>query len=92
LYGYTPEEAIGRSSHELLRTRSPIPIQEIEAQIAWQGSWYGELTHTTRGGHAIVVESRHVRVSYNGEIYTLETNRDITARKQAEEALLKSSL
>jgi PAS domain S-box-containing protein len=90
LYGYTAEEIIGRSSHELLRTCSPVPIHEIEAQIANEGRWYGELAHTTRDGRTIVVESRHVRVNYDGESYALETNRDITARKQAEEALRKS--
>ncbi len=87
LYGYTAEEAIGQISHDLLRTRSSIPMQEVEAQIAREGSWYGELTHTTRDGRAIVVESRHIRLSYDGETYTLETNRDITARKQAEARL-----
>jgi PAS domain S-box-containing protein len=90
LYGYAQEEAIGRRSHDLLRTRAHIPMQDVEAQIAQQGSWYGELTHTTRDGREIVVESRHVRVSYDGEVYALETNRDITARKRAEEELRKS--
>jgi PAS domain S-box-containing protein len=85
LYGYTAEEAIGRSSHELLRTRSPVPMQEIEWQITREGSWYGELTHTTRDGRTVVVESRHVRVQYSGEAYALETNRDITERKAQEE-------
>jgi PAS domain S-box-containing protein len=85
LYGYTRDEAIGRVSHDLLRTRAQIPMQEVEAQIAREGSWYGELTHTTRDGHEIIVESRHVRVSYDGEPYAIETNRDITARKRAEE-------
>jgi PAS domain S-box-containing protein len=53
LYGYTSEEAIGRISHELLQTRETrahIAAQDVEAQIAQQGSWYGELTHTTRDG------------------------------------------
>jgi PAS domain S-box-containing protein len=85
LYGYKAEKAIGRSSHELLRTQHPVAVQEVEAQIAREGSWYGELIHTTREGRIVLVESRHVRVLYDGDIYTLETNRDITARKQAEE-------
>jgi PAS domain S-box-containing protein len=86
LYGYSREEAIGRVSHDLLQTRSPIPRGDIEVLLVRQGSWYGELIHTTREGREIVVESRHVCVSYDGELYTLETNRDITTRKQAEEA------
>jgi PAS domain S-box-containing protein len=87
LYGYTKEEAIGQISHELLRTRHPIPVQEVEAQVVREGAWYGELTHTTRDGRTVIVESRHVRVSYNGEPYTLETNRDITARERVTYAL-----
>jgi two-component system, chemotaxis family, CheB/CheR fusion protein len=70
-YGYTAEEAIGQSSHELLKTRHSLPIQEIEALIAGEGSWYGELIHTTRDGREIVVESKHVRVFQDGEILPL---------------------
>jgi PAS domain S-box-containing protein len=87
LYNYTAEEVIGQSSHELLRTRSPVPMQEIEWQIAREGSWYGELTHTTRDERTVVVESRLVRVKYSGEEYALETNRDITERKAHEECV-----
>jgi PAS domain S-box-containing protein len=90
LYGYTSEEAIGRVSHELLQTHAYIAMQDVEAQIVQRGSWYGELTHITRDGREIVVESRLVRVNYDGELYTLETNRDITERKRAEEELRKS--
>jgi PAS domain S-box-containing protein len=85
LYGFTAEDAMGRCSHELLQTRSSIPIYEIEALIASSGSWYGELTHIARDGSEIVVESRHVRVVHDGQAYALETNRDITARKHVEE-------
>jgi PAS domain S-box-containing protein len=87
LYGYTAQEAIGRISHEHLATRFTAPLQEIEAQIAGDGGWSGELTHTTRDGRTIVVESRYVRVCYDGETetYVLESNRDITERKAHEE-------
>jgi PAS domain S-box-containing protein len=90
LYGYTAAEAQGRKAHELLQTRSPIPIRDIDAQVVHRGSWCGELTHTTRDGRDIVVESRVANVSYDDDIYALETNRDITERKRAEEALHRS--
>jgi PAS domain S-box-containing protein len=85
LYGYTAKEAIGRISHDLLRTRAHIPMQDVEVQIAQRGSWYGELTHITRDGREIAVDARLVRVKYDSGLYTLETNRDITARRHAEE-------
>jgi PAS domain S-box-containing protein len=85
MYGYTRDEAIGRVSHDLLRTRADAPIEDVEGQIACHGFWYGELTHTTRDGHEIVVDSRHIRISYDGELYALETNRDVTERKRSEE-------
>ncbi len=87
LYGYTTAEATGRISHDFLQTRATIPMEEIEMQVIERGSWYGELTHTRRDGQEIVVESRMVRVSYNGDAFALETNRDITERKRAEEQL-----
>jgi PAS domain S-box-containing protein len=90
LYGYTAAEAAGRRTHELLQTRAPIPIGDIDAQVVHGGSWFGELTHTTRDGRDIIVESRIVPVSYDDDIYALETNRDISERKRAEEALRKS--
>ena len=48
----------------------------------------GELTQTTRDGRRILVESRHVLIREGDRRrLVLETNRDITERKQAEEAL-----
>jgi PAS domain S-box-containing protein len=87
LYGYTREEAIGRVSHELLRTRADVPVTEIEAQITTAGSWRGELKHTTRDGRTVIVESRHDRVIYDGEAYALETNRDMTEMKARQERI-----
>jgi PAS domain S-box-containing protein len=87
LYGWRPEEAIGRRSHDLLRTSAQLPMHEVEALIERNGQWLGELTHTTRLGRKVIVESRHVRVRYGDELYALETNRDITDRKEAEEKI-----
>ncbi len=90
LYGWGSDEAIGRSSHELLRARASISMKEIEAEIAEKGQWHGELIHAGRDGREIIVESYHVRVRYGGAEYALETNRDVTDRKKAEERLRAS--
>jgi PAS domain S-box-containing protein len=58
LYGWRKEEAIGRVSHELLRTEFPRPLEEIESELVQNGRWEGKLVHTTRGGGRVVVESR----------------------------------
>ena len=52
-----------------------------------RGSWEGELEHTTRDGQLIIVESRIVLVREAEHIYALAINRDITARKRAEEEI-----
>jgi PAS domain S-box-containing protein len=90
LYGWRPEEAIGRSTYSLLQASAPVPAEEIEALVEKEGHWYGELVHTTRDGRKAVVESRQVRVCYGNEQYVLETDRDIADRKEAEAALVES--
>jgi PAS domain S-box-containing protein len=80
LYGYTSEEAMGKRSHDLLGTKFPIPLEEIEAQIAAEGHWDGELIHTAKDQRLIHVASRWQRFSHNG-ISTLETNFDLSQQK-----------
>jgi PAS domain S-box-containing protein len=88
LYGFSRKEAVGRPSHELLHTEHPLATPEFEAVLERDGEWTGELTHTTRDGRKIIVESRHVLISEtDGRRLVLETNRDITDRKQAEAEL-----
>ena len=91
LYGFSREEAVGRSSHVLLQTEHPQRTPIFEAALERDGEWTGELTQTTRDGRRILVESRHVLVQdADGRRLVLETNRDITDRKRAEEAARKA--
>src|SRR6185312_7575390 len=43
LYGWAAEEAIGRISHELLKTEFPKPLPDILAELLDTGEWQGEL-------------------------------------------------
>ncbi len=75
LYGWRKEEAIGKVSHELLKTQFPRPLEEIEFELARGGRWEGPLVHTTRDGGRVVVESRWI-LEPHGEFGTVvESNK-----------------
>jgi PAS domain S-box-containing protein len=93
IYGYAREEAVGRVSHELLETEAVEDMDALRDSLRLGGRWKGELRHRTKDGREIVVESRMTLVKRNGQRLVLETNRDITERKRAEqerERLLES--
>ena len=58
LYGFAPNEAIGRSSHALLQTKFPIEFAELRSQLRSERYWSGELRHTCKDGHEVIVDSR----------------------------------
>jgi two-component system, chemotaxis family, CheB/CheR fusion protein len=90
LYGYSRSESLGRTSHELLQTRFLQPFAEIEHAIEQHGTWSGELRHLTRAGLEIIVESRWQLTHIGERQFVLETNRDVTERKAAQEALRRA--
>jgi PAS domain S-box-containing protein len=91
LYGFSESEVLGRVTHELLATVHPQPWPEVEAELRAEGSWEGELHHRTRDGREVVVSARKQLIrGADGIERVLETNRDITERKRAEEALRAS--
>jgi PAS domain S-box-containing protein len=45
LYGFTEEEAIGHTSHCLLRTKFPIKFSDLNSQLRKDRFWSGELHH-----------------------------------------------
>jgi PAS domain S-box-containing protein len=89
LYGFPKEEALGRLSHELLRTEFPAPMEQIGEQLRRDGAWEGELVHRKRDGSRIFVSSlwRLHRDAQNKPTRILEANVDVTARKLAQEQL-----
>jgi len=92
LYGFTAEEAIGRISHELLRTRFPEPLEKIHATLMAAGRWAGELTHTAADGREVVVATEWAlwRDKSGRPTAILKAKIDITERKRAETSLRAS--
>ena len=93
LYGYSKREALGSVSHELLRTQFPEPPGVIKKKLMTQSVWQGELEHTHKDGHPIIVSSRWaLRRDGDGRpTGFLEINRDITEAKRTEQALRELS-
>jgi PAS domain S-box-containing protein len=87
LYGYSESEAIGRVNQELLSTEFS-ETQSFAASLADKGEWAGELTHKTKTGRRIIVESRLklIRDRAGGGV-VLECTRDITNRKRTAQRL-----
>ncbi|MGB6287740.1 MAG: PAS domain S-box protein [Xanthobacteraceae bacterium] len=81
LYGFTPEEAIGHSSHALLQTKFPVEFSELITQLQNERHWSGELRHICKDGREVIVESR-LQLLDDGTV--IEVNRDVTERKQIE--------
>ncbi|HUO33315.1 MAG TPA: response regulator, partial [Bryobacteraceae bacterium] len=88
-YGWTAEEARGQITHELFQTVFPGSLHELMEVIERTGHFDGELQHTRRDGAQIVVETRHilVRGADGAATAVLEINREVTARKHAEESV-----
>jgi PAS domain S-box-containing protein len=81
LYGFTPEEAIGRMSHELLQTVFPEELSVIEARLRASGEWRGRLCHVTRNGQKIWTESLW---RLRPTDLVVEQNTDVTDRIELE--------
>ncbi|MFZ0012354.1 MAG: PAS domain S-box protein [Halobacteriota archaeon] len=93
-YGWKQDDVRGTIIHALLHTVFPSPLADVTGQLLRAGRWEGELRHTTRAGIAITVMS-HWTLQYgarNVPVAVLETARDVTERKQAEEKLRVASL
>jgi PAS domain S-box-containing protein len=91
MYGWTKEEALGKTTHQLLHTEFPCSFAEVEKDLRNTGRWEGELVHTTKTGERRTVDSRWVIQQNEAELVILEINTDISDRKQSEETLRRLS-
>jgi PAS domain S-box-containing protein len=89
-YGVRADEVLGRKQGEIFARHWPSPEQEAAASAALrtQGEWFGEYLQRTPDGRELYVDSSTTTLrNSNGEaIGHLTAIRDITERKQAEEA------
>jgi two-component system, chemotaxis family, CheB/CheR fusion protein len=89
LYGFTKDEALGQTSHLLLRAEFPEPLEKIQSQLVREGRWEGEVLHRRKDGAQISVSTQWVAHldDHHRIRAVLEVNTDVSARKRAEEAL-----
>jgi two-component system sensor kinase FixL len=98
LYGFSAAEALGRKSHDLLKTEFPCPVAEIDAELRERGGWNGELIQYRHDGKQIIVASQWSLWREGTSLAVTEINSDVTDLKQtqqdsvAREAHLRSIL
>ena len=92
LYGWSRDEAVGKVTHQLLKTDFPAPLKAIMEELLRSGRWDGELVHTKRDGTPVTVASRwSLQQDERGRpIAIMETNNDVTERNQAQQALQRA--
>ncbi|HEX2995775.1 MAG TPA: PAS domain S-box protein [Anaerolineales bacterium] len=93
LYGWKAEEVLDRNGVDIIRTEWPGQDPgEMRRTIARTGHWRGEAVQARRDGTRFPVEISSIVLRDNkGQITDyISVNRDITERKQAEQALQKA--
>lgn len=92
LYGWSPEEAVGRQVHEILFGKAPAEWAGIRRAVNEKGEWIGELQQRTRQGRELVVQCRQtlVRDAVGAPTSVLYINSDITEQKKIEAQFLRT--
>lgn len=86
LYGYSSEEALGNICHEILKTKYPLDINELQFILKDNEIWRGVIEHVCKDGRKLIVSTSHQIVTNdNGEKIVVEINRDITEVTRVEE-------
>jgi PAS domain S-box-containing protein len=93
IYGFSDDEAIGCIPYKLLHSRYPFSAEELMSELMKNGGWSGYVEHLTKDGRVLIIETRmQVIVNEHGLNTVLETNRDVTEKIKAENAIQKSTM
>jgi PAS domain S-box-containing protein len=90
MYGWKAEEVIGQAGMDILKTEfNGNTREEVLNVLAETGKWRGEVTQARKGGSRFPVEAASIVLRNElGQITSyVSVNRDITERKQTEDAL-----
>ncbi|WP_144149129.1 PAS domain S-box protein [Paraburkholderia sp. BCC1884] len=89
LYGWTAQQALGKSIHTLTQTSSAVPVEQIRDELLRTNRWHGELQRVRHDGSVVVISSRSAlwRDATGAPRAVLATNNDITKRKEMEAKL-----
>lgn len=79
LYGWSRDQALGQSAHDLLASRHPLTIGEVERRLAAGDAWEGEISRRNAAGQEVRVETRwRVRRGPDGQAReVVEVGRDL---------------
>jgi PAS domain S-box-containing protein len=84
LYGWSRDEAVGRSALELLGTICAVSISDITDRLHESGIWRGELIHHHRNGQPVHVTSDWVLQDEGGVENIIDISNDISDRVSAD--------
>ena len=84
LFGWTAVEAIGQTTHALLRTGTPVPDAEIAAKLLSTGEWNGDLRQFHKDGTELVIATRKVlrRNSAGAPATIMAAATDVTSHRK----------
>jgi PAS domain S-box-containing protein len=89
LYGWTAEEAVGKTVQDLLKSRYPGRISDIESALRLTGAWQGEVEQVRKDGERVLVSASCTTVHDSTERYpaVVEMHTDITPRLHVQREL-----
>lgn len=91
LYGWSAEEAVGAKALDLFVSEK-LQVMEAEVELLRKGVWSGQLTHRSKEGNEVIVNSRWtlVRNQAGDPQSVLVIDTDITETKKLESQFLRA--